>query len=75
MLFFAVHQHESATGAHVSSILNSSPSLSPLHPSRLFQTTSFGCPTSCIKLALVIYFTYANVHFNVILSDYTTKLQ
>ena len=31
---------------------------SPPFPSRLSHGTSLGCPASCIKLALVIYFTY-----------------
>jgi len=43
-------------------ILKPLPSPSPPHPSRLFQSTSFGCPASCIKLALVIYFTYGDVY-------------
>ena len=34
------------------------PSPSPPHPSGLSQITGFGCPASCIKLALAIYFTY-----------------
>ena len=32
------------------------------YPSRLSQTTSFGCPASCIELTLVIYFIDGNVH-------------
>ena len=32
------------------------------HPSGLSQSTSFECPASCIKLALIIYFTYGNIH-------------
>ena len=32
------------------------PPPSPPHPSGLSQSTSFECPVSCIKLALVIYF-------------------
>ena len=46
-------------------ILNPLPtSLStPSHPSGLSQSTGFECPTSCIKLALVISFTYGNIHF------------
>ena len=31
---------------------------SPSHPSGLSQCTSFECPASCIKLGLMIYFTY-----------------
>ena len=36
--------------------------LSPSHPSGLSQCTTFECPASCIKLALIIYFTYDNIH-------------
>ena len=56
---FAIHRHESATGAHVS--LHPEPP-SPLHPSGLSQSTRFKCPASCIELALVICFTYGNIH-------------
>ena len=35
---------------------------SPPHPSGLSQCTSFECPVSCIKLALVICFAYGNMH-------------
>ena len=41
------------------------PSPSPSHPSGLSQSTSFECPVSCIKLGLVIYFTYGNIHSSV----------
>ena len=34
---------------------------SPPHPSGLSQSTGFECPASCIKFALVIYFTYGNI--------------
>ena len=44
-------------------ILNPPSPFSPPHPSGLSQSTSFGCPASCIKLALVIYFTYLPVKF------------
>ena len=36
---------------------NPLPPPSPSHPSGLSQCTSFECPVSCIRLALVIYFT------------------
>ena len=46
---------------------------SPSHPSGLSQCTSFECPVSCIKLGLVIYFTYGNYTcFNAILSNHPT---
>ena len=39
---------------------------SPPPPSGLSQGTSFGCPASCIKLALVICVTYGNVYVSVL---------
>ena len=61
-MVFAIHRHESATGAHVSP--HSEPSIPPPsapRPSGLSQSTSFECPTSCIKLPLVIYFQFSSV--------------
>ena len=40
--------------------------LSPSHTSALSQSTGFKCPASCIKLALVIYFTYGNIHVSLL---------
>ena len=39
---------------------------SPPHPSRLSQSTDFGCSASYIKLALVIYFTYPKVYVSML---------
>ena len=36
------------------------------HASGLSQSTNFGYPASCIKLALVIYFTYGNIHVSML---------
>ena len=44
------------------------PPPSTLHPSGLSQSTSFRCPASCIKFALLIYFTYGNIHVSVLIS-------
>ena len=44
------------------------PPPSTLHPSGLSQGTSFGCPASCIKFVLVIYFTYGNIHVSLLSS-------
>ena len=59
-MVFAIHQHELTTG--ISLILYPFPPPSPAYLSRLSQSTSFGCPDSFIVLALVIYFTYGNIH-------------
>ena len=51
-MLFAIHQHKSATGAHVSPHPDH-PSFRPPfppHPSGLSQSTGFGCPASCIEL-------------------------
>ena len=45
------------------------PLLSPHHPSELFQSTSFECPASCIKLAPVIYFIYGDIHVSMLFSQ------
>ena len=67
MVVFAIHQHESATGAHVSRRPEPPSCLPPhrIHPSGLSQSTGFECPASCIKPALVIYCTYGNIHVHV----------
>ena len=38
------------------------PATSLFYPSGWSQSTGFGCPAPCIKLALTIYSTYGNVH-------------
>ena len=63
-MVFAIHRHESATGVHVWNPLSTSrptPSLwvVPEHPA------------SCTELALVIYFTYGNIHVSVLFSQIT----
>ena len=69
-MVFAIHQHDSAMGAHVSPNPEPPlPSLSPLHPSGLFQSTGFECPASYIELGLVICFTYGNIHVSRLFSQ------
>ena len=50
-------------------ILNPNPLPSPSHSSGLSQCPGFECPISCIKLALVICFTYGNMHASVLFSQ------
>ena len=64
---FAKHQHELATGAHVSP--NPEPPLpppSPPNPSGFSQNTDFEYPASRIEPALAIYFKYGNIHVSVL---------
>ena len=60
VLFSGIHQHESAIGVHVSSLLNLPPTLS--QPSRLSQNTRFRLPASYCKFPLAIYFTRGNMY-------------
>ena len=45
------------------------PPPSPSHPSGLSQCIGFECPVSCIKLGLVISFTYGNIHVSMLFSQ------
>ena len=54
---------------HDNPIVKPLPPPSLPHPSGLSQTTCFGCPASCIELALAIYFTYGNVHVSMLFSQ------
>ena len=67
-MVFVIHRHESATGAHAS------PHPEPPPPIPLGWSTGFECPASCIKLALVIYFTYSNTHVSVLFSQIVPPL-
>ena len=69
MLWFSSHIDTHQPQVHMGpSILNPLPPPSPPHPSGLSQSTSSECPASGIELALVIYFTYGNVHVSVLFS-------
>ena len=70
VMVFAIHQHESIIGVHVCPCPGPLPPLpSPPCPSGLSQSTSFEFPASCIELALIIYFTYGNVHVSRLFSQ------
>ena len=45
------------------------PAPSPSQPSGPCQCTGFECSVSCIKLGLVIYFTYGNIHVSMLFSQ------
>ena len=69
-MVFAIHQHESAVGVHVCPCPEPfRPPPSPPCPSGLSQSTSFEFTASCIELALIIYFTYGNVHVSRLFSQ------
>ena len=59
---FAIHQHESAMGAHVFPMLNPPSPPSPYHPSGSCQCTSLERHVSCIEPGLAIHFTYDIIH-------------
>ena len=50
------------------------PPSSPSHTSGLSQCTSFESPVSCIKLGLVIYFTYGNIYVSMLFSQIMPSL-
>ena len=62
-MVYTIHLHESAMGACPSPILNPPLHLSPTPSSGFSQSTIFEFPDSYIKIALVIYFIYGNIHF------------
>ena len=70
---FAIYQHGSAIGIHVSPsswtplLLLSSP-----HPSRLSQSTDFGYPESYLRLPLAVCFTYGNICVSMLLFLFNT---
>ena len=70
LLVFAICQHESPTGSHVS-LHPATPSHLPPHsiPLDCPRVPAFECPASCIELALVICFTYGNLHVSMLFSQ------
>ena len=67
LLVSAIHQHESAIGMRVPSLLNLLPKSTPFHSSRLLQSTRFELPVSYSKVPLAIYFQYGNVSVSMFL--------
>ena len=65
---FAIHRHEPAR-VHVCPHPEPLSHLPPHPIPRLFQSTGFHCPASCIKLVLVISFTCGNIHVSILLSQ------
>lgn len=63
------HQQKSAMGTHAPRHPDPPPTSLSTHPSGLSWSTCFGCPASCIRLSLVICFTYGNVHISVLFSQ------
>ena len=56
-------------------ILNPPPTSLPIPSHPHWLSTSFECPASCIKLALVIYFTYGNnIHVSMLFSQFIPPL-
>ena len=49
-------------------ILNPLPISIPTSSLSVSQSTSYGCPASCIQFALVIYFIYGNIHVSMLFS-------
>ena len=69
-MIFAIQQHELAISIYVSPTSWTPLQLpSPPYPSRLSQSTSFGCPASGIELALVLCFTYGNARVSTLFSQ------
>ena len=66
-----MHQQESARLVYMCPTHPEPPLPPPSlpHPSGLSQSTSFECPASCIKFALVIYFTFGNIHVSTLFSQ------
>ena len=68
-MVFAIHQHDSAMGAHVSHHPKRLPSSLPSPSLWVLPEHRLECPASCIELALVFCFTYGNIYVSVLFSQ------
>ena len=68
-MIFAMYLHEPVTGTHVPFIRDSPPSSLPTLSLHASQSSGFGCPASCVGLALVSSLAYGNVHVSVLFSQ------
>ena len=66
-----MHQHDQPQVYMSPLILNPPVQLPPHYLSGFSQSTGFGCSASCVELALVIYFTYGNIHVSILFSQIT----
>ena len=71
---FAIHWHQSAMGVHVSPNPKPPPTTLPTPSFRVVPVHRFEYPVLCIKLGLVIYFTYCNTYVSVLFSQIITPL-
>ena len=70
VMVFVIHPYELAIVIYVfCPSWTPFPHPSPPYPSRLSQSTGFGCPASYIKLPLAICFTYGHAYVSVLVSQ------
>ena len=71
VLFFAIHQHESATGIQMSPVSwNFLPTPTPSHLFRQSQSNGFKLPASQRKFPVAIHLTHSNVYVSMLLSPF-----
>ena len=71
VLVSSIHKHESVIGIHMSPpSWTSIPPPTPLHPSKLSQSIGFDLPAASSKFSLATYFTYGNIYFSMLFSQF-----
>ena len=70
-MVFAIQQHDQPQVYMSPLILNPPAELPPHYLSGFCQSTGFGCSASCVELALLIHFTYGNIHVSMLFSQIT----